>query len=68
MLVALKNMADISNMKRWYVVLSHHGMGRPQVMDGRDGFQICVITENVLNKSPRQPKRGGSPFWVWVNV
>jgi hypothetical protein len=33
---------------RW--VPCHHGVARPQVADGGDGFQIWRIAANILNK------------------
>jgi len=29
---------------------SHHGMARPRVADGADGFQVWRVAANMLNK------------------
>jgi hypothetical protein len=36
-----------------YVVLTHHGMERPGVADGGDGFPIRRVAANILNKQSR---------------
>jgi hypothetical protein len=38
----------------------HHGMARPQVVDGGDGLQIWRVAANVLNKQSRTTDRGWS--------
>jgi hypothetical protein len=43
---------------RW--VPCHHGMARPQVTDGGDGFQIWRVAANILNKQSRTTDRGWS--------
>jgi hypothetical protein len=36
-------------------------MGRPQVADGGDGFQIWRVAANILNKQSRTADKGWSP-------
>jgi hypothetical protein len=43
----------------------HHGTARPQVADGRDGFQLWRVAANVLNKQSRTADRGW-PFSLGV--
>jgi hypothetical protein len=39
-------------------------MVRPQVADGGDGIQICVIAANTLNKQQRTAEEG----WAFLAV
>jgi hypothetical protein len=41
---------------RW--VPCHHGMARPQVVDGGDSLQIWRVAANILNKQPRTADKG----------
>jgi len=43
---------------RW--VPCHHGMVRPQVVDGREGLQIWRVAANILNKQSRTADKGWS--------
>jgi hypothetical protein len=36
----------------------HHGMARPQVVDGGDGLQIWRVAANILNKQSRIAYKG----------
>jgi hypothetical protein len=38
----------------------HHGMARPRVADGRDGFQQWSVAANILDKQPRSNDKGWS--------
>jgi hypothetical protein len=38
----------------------HHGMARPQVVDGEDGFQIWRVAANISNKQSRTTGKGWS--------
>jgi hypothetical protein len=47
---------------RW--VPFHHGMERPQVVDGGDALQVWRVAANILNKQSRgQTTGGGPPAW-----
>jgi hypothetical protein len=46
---------------RW--VPCHHGMARPQVVDGGDGLQIWRVAANILTKQSRTADKGGPPAW-----
>jgi hypothetical protein len=43
--------------------ISHRGMVRPRVEDGRDGLQLWRLAANILNKQPRSNDKGWSPAW-----
>jgi len=43
-----------------YVDSCHHGMGRPYVTNGEDGFQIWKVAVNILNKQSRTADKGWS--------
>jgi hypothetical protein len=54
-------------MRIFYVkwVPCHHGMARPQVADGGDGFQIWRVAANILNtQSLSANKRWSSSMGV----
>jgi hypothetical protein len=38
----------------------YHGMARPRVADGGDGYQIRKAAANILNKKSRKPEEGWS--------
>jgi hypothetical protein len=38
----------------------HHGMARPRVSVGGDGFQIWRVSENILNKQSQTADKGWS--------
>jgi hypothetical protein len=41
---------------RW--VPCHHGMSRPEVVDGGDSLQIWRVAANILNKQSRTASKG----------
>jgi hypothetical protein len=49
---------DIYLEERVKWVSCHHGMARPQVTDGGDGFQIWRAAANILNKQSRTADKG----------
>jgi hypothetical protein len=42
------------------VVPCHHGMARPQVVDGGDGLQIWKAAANILNKQSQAADKSSS--------
>jgi hypothetical protein len=38
----------------------HHGIMRPRIVDGGDGFQIWRTVANITNKQPREVDKGWS--------
>jgi hypothetical protein len=49
---------NCSKHVRW--VPCHHGMARPQIADGGNGFEIWRVAANILNKQSRTADKGWS--------